>query len=120
MIRSPFVRGLVTRAVRSGSSSEVIWRLASECLLGVRKRTLGAWTHFFGSVLDPQTSTREPSLPAKHNPLQHFFSELGPGLITGCADDDPSGISAVQLMCGRLGMVTGRGLAGVVRLHYPR
>jgi NRAMP (natural resistance-associated macrophage protein)-like metal ion transporter len=77
--------------------------------------------------------------------LQRFFSDLGPGLITGCADDDPSGIStysvasagfgygllwtalaslpmmtAVQLMCGRLGMVTGRGLAGVVRLHYPR
>jgi Mn2+/Fe2+ NRAMP family transporter len=29
-------------------------------------------------------------------------------------------MTAVQLMCGRLGMVTGRGLAGVVRLHYPR
>jgi Mn2+/Fe2+ NRAMP family transporter len=64
-----------------------------------------------------------------------FFSNLGPGLITGAADDDPSGIStysvagaalgysvlwtalfsfplmaAVQLMCARLGMVTGRGL----------
>jgi NRAMP (natural resistance-associated macrophage protein)-like metal ion transporter len=77
--------------------------------------------------------------------LELFFSDLGPGLITGCADDDPSGIStysvagaafgygllwtalvsfpmmtAVQLMCGRLAMVTGRGLAGVVRLHYPR
>lgn len=74
-----------------------------------------------------------------------FFAELGPGLITGAADDDPSGIStysvtgasfgymplwtaifsfpmmaAVQLMCARLGMVTGRGLAGVVRLYYPR
>ena len=66
-------------------------------------------------------------------------------LITGAADDDPSGIStysvtgaafgymplwtalfsfplmaAVQLMCARLGLVTGRGLAGVVRRHYPR
>ncbi len=74
-----------------------------------------------------------------------FFAELGPGLITGAADDDPSGIStysvtgasfgyaplwtalfsfplmaAVQLMCARLGMVTGRGLAGVVRRRYPR
>ena len=80
----------------------------------------------------------------KPNHFQRFFSELGPGLITGCADDDPSGIStysvagamfgygllwtalasfpmmtAVQLMCGRLGMVTARGLAGVVRRHYP-
>ena len=79
------------------------------------------------------------------NRLQDFFSDLGPGLITGCADDDPSGIGtysaagaafgygllwtalvsfpmmcAVQLMCGRLGMVTGRGLAGAVRLHYSR
>jgi len=77
--------------------------------------------------------------------VRHFFSELGPGLITGAADDDPSGIStysvtgaafgyaplwtalfsfplmaAVQMMCARLGMVTGRGLAGVLRRHYPR
>jgi NRAMP (natural resistance-associated macrophage protein)-like metal ion transporter len=75
--------------------------------------------------------------------LRRFFSTLGPGLITGAADDDPSGIStysvagaqfgfstlwtalftvplmtAVQLMCARLGMVTGRGLAGVVRRRY--
>jgi NRAMP (natural resistance-associated macrophage protein)-like metal ion transporter len=77
--------------------------------------------------------------------VRHFFSELGPGLITGAADDDPSGIStysvtgaafgyaplwtapfsfplmsAVQMMCARLGMVTGRGLAGVLRRNYPR
>src|SRR6266480_2043156 len=77
--------------------------------------------------------------------VRHFFSELGPGLITGAADDDPSGIStysvtgasfgyaplwtalfsfplmvSVQLMCARLGMVTGRGLAGVVRRRYSR
>src|ERR1043166_5562430 len=77
--------------------------------------------------------------------VRHFFSELGPGLITGAADDDPSGIStysvtgaafgyvplwtalfsfplmsAVQIMCARLGMVTGRGLAGVLRRSYPR
>src|SRR5437588_9262895 len=74
-----------------------------------------------------------------------FFSDLGPGLITGAADDDPSGIStysvtgaafgyaplwtalfsfplmtAVQMMCARLGMVTGEGLAGVIRRYYPR
>src|SRR3989442_5095061 len=77
--------------------------------------------------------------------VRQFFSELGPGLITGAADDDPSGIStysvrgasfgyaplwtalfsfplmvSVQLMCARLGMVTGRGLAGVVRRRYSR
>src|SRR5438094_5015939 len=77
--------------------------------------------------------------------LRGFFGELGPGLITGAADDDPSGIStysvtgaafgyaplwtalfsfplmvAVQIMCARLGMVTGRGLAGVLRRNYSR
>ena len=77
--------------------------------------------------------------------FQRFFSNLGPGLITGAADDDPSGIStysvtgaaygyaplwtalfsfplmaAVQMMCARLGMVSGRGLAGVVRHRYSR
>jgi NRAMP (natural resistance-associated macrophage protein)-like metal ion transporter len=77
--------------------------------------------------------------------FRKFFSNLGPGLITGAADDDPSGIStysvtgaafgyaplwtalfsfplmaAVQIMCARLGMVTGLGLAGVIRARYPR
>jgi NRAMP (natural resistance-associated macrophage protein)-like metal ion transporter len=81
-------------------------------------------------------------LPAR---LRGFFADLGPGLTTGAADDDPSGIStysvtgasfgyaplwtalfsfplmvSVQLMCARLGMVTGRGLAGIVRRRYPR
>jgi NRAMP (natural resistance-associated macrophage protein)-like metal ion transporter len=77
--------------------------------------------------------------------VRTFFAELGPGLISGAADDDPSGIStysvtgasfgyaplwtaifsfplmsSVQLMCARLGMVTGLGLAGVIRRTYPR
>ena len=77
--------------------------------------------------------------------LKRSLAILGPGLITGAADDDPSGIStysvagaaygyatlwialltfplmvAIQLMCARLGMVTGRGLAAAVRIYYPR
>jgi NRAMP (natural resistance-associated macrophage protein)-like metal ion transporter len=69
----------------------------------------------------------------------------GPGLITGASDDDPSGIGTysqvgaafgtgflwmalyilplvicVQEMCGRIGLVTGRGIAGSVRRHYNR
>lgn len=77
--------------------------------------------------------------------IKKFFSSLGPGLITGASDDDPSGIatysiagasakystlwtvlftfplmSAIQEMSARIGMVTGRGLVGVMRLHYPR
>ena len=80
------------------------------------------------------------SAPAR---VERFFAELGPGLITGAADDDPSGIStysvtgasfgyaplwialcsyplmvSVQLMCARLGMVTGKGLAGAIRIRY--
>ena len=74
-----------------------------------------------------------------------FLKVLGPGLITGAADDDPSGVStyttagaafgysflwtapftlplmiSVQLMCARIGMVAGQGLAGVLRSSYPR
>src|SRR5271154_1181854 len=70
---------------------------------------------------------------------------LGPGVITGAADDDPSGIAtysqtgaqfgfgqlwtalyqvpllfAVQECCGRIGAVTGKGLAGVIKEHYSR
>src|SRR5580692_20305 len=77
--------------------------------------------------------------------LRRILAVFGPGVITGAADDDPSGIStysvagaaygyttlwialltfplmtAVQLMCARLGMVTGQGLAAAVRNNYPR
>ena len=70
---------------------------------------------------------------------------LGPGLVTGAADDDPSGIAtysqagaqfgfgtlwtmlltfplmvAVQDACMRIGAVTGEGLAAIVRQHYPK
>lgn len=87
--------------------------------------------------------SREPR--ERWHPVRRFFSNLGPGLIAGAADDDPSGIStfsvtgaafgyaplwttlftfplmiAVQLMCARLGLVTGRGLGGMVRRTYPR
>lgn len=88
--------------------------------------------------------TREAAGITKPTGPRGFFASLGPGLITGAADDDPSGIStysvagaafgyttlwtalfvfplvsAVQIMCARLGLVTGRGLAGVVRRRYP-
>jgi NRAMP (natural resistance-associated macrophage protein)-like metal ion transporter len=98
---------------------------------------------------DPDEDThRHPEDEAgveRRSRARRFFSHLGPGLITGAADDDPSGIStysvagaafgyaplwtalfsfplmtAVQLMCARLGMITGRGLAGVVRRRYSR
>src|ERR1700730_2294249 len=77
--------------------------------------------------------------------LRTFFANLGPGLVSGAADDDPSTIATysvvgaaygyaplwtalvtfplmagVQLMRARLGMVTGRELAAAVRIYYPR
>jgi NRAMP (natural resistance-associated macrophage protein)-like metal ion transporter len=83
--------------------------------------------------------------PEHRGVVRRWAASLGPGLVTGAADDDPSGIStysvagavfgysflwtallsfplmaAVQLMCARLGMVTGRGLAGVIKVRYPR
>ncbi|TSC90414.1 MAG: natural resistance-associated macrophage protein [Microgenomates group bacterium Gr01-1014_5] len=76
--------------------------------------------------------------------IVNFFKSLGPGLITGASDDDPSGIViyaqagafsgykllwtapfitpfmiAIQEMCARIGMVTGHGLIGTMRRHYP-
>src|SRR5207247_11435785 len=87
----------------------------------------------------------EESERHSHNPLVRYFKLLGPGLVTGASDDDPSGITtysiagaslgysmlwtalatfplmaAVQLICARIGLVTGRGLAGALRHHYPR
>ena len=78
-------------------------------------------------------------------PPRRFLQTLGPGLITGASDDDPSGIAtysqvgaqfgysvlwtmlfsyplmtAIQEISARLGRVTGRGIAGNMRLHYPR
>ena len=90
-------------------------------------------------------AANRPARAPETRRFRRFFADLGPGLITGAADDDPSGIStysvsgasfgyvplwtalfsfplmaAVQLMCARLGVVTGLGLAGVIRRRYPR
>src|ERR1700759_3445075 len=76
---------------------------------------------------------------------KQYWNILGPGLTTGASDDDPSGIATysqtgaqygfqllwlsivtfplmavVQEMCARIGIVTGRGLAGNIRLHFSK
>src|SRR6201988_1012307 len=73
-----------------------------------------------------------------------IFRSLGPGLVTGASDDDPSGIAtysqvgaqfgfglgwimlfsfplvtAIQEPCARIGRATGEGIAGNIRRHYP-
>ena len=77
--------------------------------------------------------------------LKKLWRSTGPGLITGAADDDPSGIVTyaiagakfglatlwmvlftlpfmiiVQRMAGRIGLISGRGLAGNMKKHYPK
>ncbi len=77
--------------------------------------------------------------------IRALLKSLGPGIITGAADDDPSGIAtysiagaqlgtkllwtalltwplmaAVQMMCARIGKVTGRGLAGNLKQRFPK
>src|SRR2546430_13182559 len=87
----------------------------------------------------------EAAMMMERSRVKRFFKLLGPGLITGASDDDPSGIGtyavagaafgfatlwtalltlplmvAVQLTCARIGMVSGMGLAAVLRRHYAR
>ena len=89
--------------------------------------------------------TLEEAMALETNPAKRLFLILGPGLITGASDDDPSGIgtysvtgaqfgyatlwtalfcfplmTATQIICSRVGQVSGQGVAGVLRRHYPR
>jgi NRAMP (natural resistance-associated macrophage protein)-like metal ion transporter len=91
------------------------------------------------------TGSLEAAMMLERNPIKRFLKVLGPGLITGASDDDPSGIgtyavagasfgfttlwtalftwplmASVQLTCARIGMVSGIGLASVLRRHYAR
>ncbi|MDD2482790.1 MAG: divalent metal cation transporter [Candidatus Shapirobacteria bacterium] len=77
--------------------------------------------------------------------VRNFFKRIGPGFITGAADDDPSGIAtysiagakygyklnwtmvflwpammSIQEMCGRVGMVSGKGLATIIKKYYSK
>ena len=86
-----------------------------------------------------KTKTDQPSR------LSRFWKLLGPGLVTGASDDDPSGIAtysqagaayglstlwtaliafplmaSIQQMCARIGMVTSKGLTGTLKKNYPR
>src|SRR5580765_231709 len=81
----------------------------------------------------------------KYHPIKNILDRLGPGLITGASDDDPSGIGTysqagaalgystlwtaivtlplmivVQHICAKIGMCGGRGLAGVLRRYYSK
>jgi NRAMP (natural resistance-associated macrophage protein)-like metal ion transporter len=92
------------------------------------------------------TNSSDHTAPKKHkNTFVSIIKMIGPGLVTGAADDDPSGIAtysqtgaqfgygqlwtvlfmlplmiAVQEACARIGAVTGKGIAAVVRDNYSK
>ncbi len=91
------------------------------------------------------TGSLEAAIENEPNRLKRFLKILGPGLVTGASDDDPSGIgtyvsagaslgfvtlwmalfifpfmAAVQFICAKIGMVSGKGVAGVIRENYSR
>ena len=101
-------------------------------------------------ILDKTVTTSGDLLGRVHGhgyvqKAKNYWRSLGPGLTTGAADDDPAGIATysqtgaqygyqllwlsaftfplmafVQEMCARIGLVTGRGLAGNIRAFFPK
>lgn len=94
------------------------------------------------SVSDPSLENR---INREHSTLKKLLLILGPGLITGASDDDPSGIAtyaatgaafgygmlwmalftfpmmaAVQYICAKIGLVSGRGVASLIRDTYSK
>ncbi|HLJ59224.1 MAG TPA: divalent metal cation transporter [bacterium] len=97
------------------------------------------------SVPLPGAGAREHEIAREPNRLFKMLRVVGPGLVTGASDDDPSGVgtyavagaslgystlwtilftlplmAATQFISAKVGMVTGKGLTGVLREHYPR
>ncbi len=95
----------------------------------------------------PEADQRLGDRRANEQPkgLKKFLAVLGPGLITGASDDDPSGVgtystagaatgyrylwtaivtyplqAAIQGMCARIGLVSGKGLAATIKQYYPK
>ena len=81
---------------------------------------------------------------SRYNSIARFWKKIGPGLVTGASDDDPSGIATysqagaayglatlwtsiiafplmafIQQMCARIGLVTSQGLTGTLKKNYP-
>ncbi len=98
-------------------------------------------------VVDPRrrVDATVRKLRNERNPIKRALAVLGPGLVTGASDDDPSGIGtyaqagaqfgyatlwatlamlpmmiSVQYISAKIGLVSGRGLGGVLRAKYPR
>lgn len=117
------------------SMKKNIFRQAAEAPAELLEKTIEI-TEEVGRKLKSNKTLNGPS---------KYWHTLGPGLTTGAADDDPSGIATysqagaqfgfgllwlaaftyplmavIQEMCARIGLVTGRGLAANIRTHFPR
>lgn len=110
------------------------------------EKLVGTPAMLLGQAIGATVSLGKTIINQKHvKKGQEYWENLGPGLTTGASDDDPSGIATysqagaqygfnllwmapftfplmaiVQEMCARIGLVTGQGLAGNIRDHFPK
>jgi NRAMP (natural resistance-associated macrophage protein)-like metal ion transporter len=117
-------------------AGSVAWRVT---------RDLGNWAELeMQTAKEIAKADKKQSRPNKGG-LRGILKWIGPGFVTGASDDDPSGIgtyavagasfgfatlwtalitfplmTTVQFICAKIGMVTGQGLAGVLKKHYAR
>ncbi len=110
------------------------------------EKVAGAPAAALEKTIDTSKQISKDFVKEKHiGQARAYWKTLGPGLTTGAADDDPSGITTysqagaqygfnllwlapftfplmaiVQEMCARIGLVTGRGLAANIRQYFPR
>jgi NRAMP (natural resistance-associated macrophage protein)-like metal ion transporter len=116
----------------AGRSKKQIAQQASDAQLALRRTASLAVTD-------------TPAAGVRRSAAKRFLDVLGPGIVTGASDDDPSGIGtysqvgaqfgfgmlwtmlfsyplmvSIQLISARIGRVTGHGIAGNLRRHYPR
>src|SRR3989338_7625479 len=110
------------------------------------EKMAGAPADMLDKTIDTSRKISQAFVSRKQlNQAKDYWKSLGPGLTTGAADDDPSGITTysqagaqfgfnflwlapytfplmavVQEMCARIGLVTGRGLAANIRQYYPK
>lgn len=110
------------------------------------EQVAGAPAYVLDKTIDTSKQISEVLVTRKQlGQARSYWKSLGPGLTTGAADDDPSGIATysqtgaqygfnllwlsaftfplmaiVQEMCARIGLVTGRGLAANIRQYYPK
>lgn len=110
------------------------------------EKMAGAPADVLDKTIDVSRNIADAFHTKKHiQRAKDYWHTLGPGLTTGAADDDPSGIATysqtgaqygfqllwlagftfplmaiIQEMCARIGLVTGRGLAANIRAYYPK